>query len=119
MAINYQRMASTAKRLLTDNAQGTVKIGRTVLTPGANTWDSPTASITWITIKAVVSGVSARFVDGATVLASDLQVVAYIGDYTPIPGDIMMIDNLNVTVINQQKIPAAGIIAAWRFIVRA
>jgi hypothetical protein len=119
MAINYQRMAATAKRLLTDNEQGSVSIGRTVITPGVDPWDGPTASIVWTDIKAVVRGVSAQFVDGITVLATDLQVVAYIGDYTPLPGDIMMIDNLNITVINQQKIPAAGIIAAWRFIVRA
>jgi hypothetical protein len=119
MAINYQRMAATAKRLLTDNAQGSVSIGRAVTTAGANSWDAPTTSVSWAGVKAVVRGVSAQFVDGVTVLATDLQVVAYIGDYTPLPGDLMMIDGLHVTVINQQKIPDAGIIAAWRFIVRA
>ena len=119
MAINYQRMAATAKRLLTDNAQGSVSIGRAVTTPGIEAWDAPTASISWQDIKAVVRGVSAQFVDGVTVLSTDLQVTAYIADYQPLPGDLMMIDGLNVTVINQQKIPAAGIIAAWRFIVRA
>jgi hypothetical protein len=119
MAINYQRLAETAKRLLTDNAQGTVEIGRSVSTPGAQPWDAPTIATTYTIIKAVVRGVSSQFVDGATVLATDLQVVAYIADYVPLPGDIMRIDGAPVTIIRQDKIPGAGIIAAWRFIVRA
>ena len=119
MAINYQKLADTAKRLLTDNAQGDVEIGRSVSTPGAQAWDAPTIVTTYTTIKAVVRGVSSQFVDGATVLATDLLVVAYIADYITSPGDIMEIDGALVAIIRQDNIPGAGIIAAWRFIVRA
>jgi hypothetical protein len=119
MAINYQRLADTAKRLITDNAQGTIDIGRSVSTPGAQPWDAPTITTTYTTVKGVVSGVAAKFVDGETVMATDLQVIAYIADYAPLPGDIMRIDGKAVAIISQEKIPGAGIIAAWRFIVRA
>ena len=119
MAINYQRMAATAKRLITDNKQGVIEIGRTVVTPGANSWDAPTTATTYEQISAVAKGVSKRFVDGVTVLATDLELVATIDDYSPLPGDIVIVDGKRVTVISQSQIPAAGIICAWRFIVRA
>ena len=119
MSAFYARAAATGKRLLTNYAQGSVSIGRTVIAPGIEAWDAPTASVAWTDIKAIVSGVLSQFVDGVTVLSTDLQVTAYIADYQPLPGDLIKLDGLNVTVINQQKIPAAGIIAAWRFIVRA
>ena len=119
MPINYQRMAATAKRLITDNKQGTVEIGRASVTSGANAWDAPTSTISYTTIAAVVRGVSDQFVDGSEVMSTDLQVIATIDDYQPLPGDIIRIDGKPTAIINQQQIPAAGIIAAWRFIVRA
>lgn len=119
MAINYQRMASTAKRLITDNKQGIVEITRAVVTQGANSWDTPTTVTTFTAIAAVVKGVSRGFVDGVSVLATDLEVVATIGGYEPLPGDLMRIDGKRVAIIRQLPIPAAGITCAWRFIVRS
>lgn len=119
MAINYQRMASTAKRLITDNKQGLIEIGRTIVTPGANSWDAPVTATTYARIASIAKGVSKRFVDGVTVLATDLELVATIDDYAPLPGDVIRIDGKRVAVISQSQIPAAGIICAWRFIVRS
>jgi len=119
MAINYARMASTAARLITQNKQGLIEIGRSVNTPGANSWDAPSVVTTYTPIASIAKGVSKRFVDGVTVLATDLELVATIDDYSPLPGDIIRIDGKRVTVISQSQIPAAGIICAWRFIVRS
>lgn len=119
MAINYARMAQTAKRLITDNKQGIIEIGRSVNTPGANSWDAPTISTAYERIASIAKGVSRRFVDGVTVLATDLELVVTIDDYSPLPGDIIRVDGKRVTVISQSQIPAAGIICAWRFIVRS
>lgn len=119
MAINYQRMANTAKRLLTDNNQGKIEIGRAVNTAGGNSWDAPSVSVTYETVRGIVRGVSQQYVDGITVLSTDLMIMATIDDYAPLPGDLMRIDGRVVTVVKQEQIPGAGIIAAWRFIVRA
>ena len=112
-------MAATGKRIITQNKQGVIEIGRTVVTSGANSWDAPTTTTTYDMIAAVAKGVSKQFVDGATVLATDLELVATIDDYSPLPGDIVRIDGKRVAVISQSQIPAAGIICAWRFIVRS
>jgi len=115
----YGDLKATADRLLVQYKQGTVEIGRTVSTPGAQAWGAPTLTTTYTEINAVVRGVSSKFVDGVMVLATDLQMVASIGDYDPQPGDKIRIDGANVTMIRMDKIPAAGTTVAWRFIVRA
>jgi len=115
----YERMQATAAGLLKKYGQGTVEIGRSVSVPGVQDWDAPAITTTYTQIDAIVKGVSKQYVDGETVLATDLMVIAYIGGYDPLPGDLMQIDGVAVSIIKQMPIPAAGIIAAWRFIVRA
>jgi ABC-type Zn uptake system ZnuABC Zn-binding protein ZnuA len=115
----YDRLRTTANRLLATYAQGTVEIGRPAKTDGDDEWDAPTVTTVWTPINAVVRGVSASMVDGNQVLMTDLVVTATIDDYAPQPSDLMRIDGKDVAVIRQEKIPGAGIIVAWRFIVRA
>lgn len=115
----YGDLKATADGLLARFKQGTVEIGRTVSTPGAQPWDAPTLTTDYSEINAVVRGVSSGMVGGVEVLATDLQLTASIGDYEPRPGDKIRIDGANVTMIRMDKIPAAGITVAWRFIVRA
>jgi hypothetical protein len=115
----YDDMALMAKELLAELNQGTVEIGRAVVTTGVNSWDAPSVSVDYVEINSVVRGVSRKFVDGVTVMDTDLQVISSIEDYEPLPGDLMRIDGKPVVLIKQEKIPGAGIVAAWRFIVRA
>ena len=115
----YSDMAGMAKDMLTEYNQGTIDIGRTVVTAGANSWDAPSSVTTYLTVMGIVRGVSRQFVDGVTIMATDLQVIAYIADYEPLPGDLMEIDGNPVAVLRQDKIPGAGTTACWRFIVRA
>jgi hypothetical protein len=115
----YERMQSTASGLLKKYGQGVVEIGRSVPVPGVQDWDAPAITTSYTTINAIVKGVSREYVDGSTVLSTDLMVIADLAGYDPLPGDLMQIDGVSVAVIKQIPIPAAGIIAAWRFIVRA
>ena len=117
--MDYARLKSRADRMIGNAAQGTIEIGRAVNTAGANSWDAPSVDVTYETVRGIVRGVSQQYVDGVTVLMTDLMVVATIDDYEPLPGDLMRVDGRVVTVVKQKQIPGAGIIAAWRFIVRA
>lgn len=114
----YTRMQKTAYRLLGEYKQGTIEIGRPVRTEGATPLDPPTTSVTWEEVNAVVRGVSAELVDGTDVLATDLVVTAFVENYDPLPTDLMRIDGSVVSIQRQEKIPAAGAVVAWRFIVR-
>ena len=114
----YTNLKATSDRLLAKFAQGAVTIGTSVTTPGANVWDAPTTEYVYEPINAAVRGVSQKYVDGVNIVSTDLQVIASIGDYTPDAGDLMQIDGHNVVILRQDKIPAAGVTVAWRFLVR-
>lgn len=119
---DYARMQGTASRLLEKFKQGTVVLIRT--TPGEPDPETP-----WIPIedevdeyelKAVAKGVDQRFVDGTTILATDLEIVAAVAEVEPsMETDTLTVDGKAVTVIRKEQIPAAGTVVAWRFIVRA
>jgi hypothetical protein len=115
----YDRLQGTASRLLTKYKQGTVEIGRPSNTPGANPWDAPTLTTVWTELNAIARGVSQSLVDGVQVVASDLQVIASLTDYTPIASDLMRIDGKRVTIVRIDQIPAAGDPVATRLIVRS
>lgn len=117
---DYGRMQNTASRLLRRFKQGTVTFtmpGTT--TPGANPWDPPIVNdpVTH-PLDATVKGVSAEFVDGTTILATDLELTVAVFGAALAPPDQFAIDGQVVTVIKAMQIPAAGIPLVWRFIVR-
>lgn len=118
---DYAKMQATASRLLDRFAQGAVtltKPGET--TPGPNPWDPPvvTAPVVY-TLHAAVKGVSAQFVDGTTILATDLEITAAVFGADPAPPDKVEIDGKAVVVLKTIRVPAAGTVVAWKFIVRA
>lgn len=118
--MDYARIASTARRLLDGAKQGSVTLTRTISsTPDP---DEPWVPVPPITqsedLSAVVKGVSARFVDGETVLASDREVLCAPPGMGIEPADVLTIDGDPVTVIRRTNIPGAGIVAAIRIIVR-
>lgn len=131
MADFYEQMAGVANELLAPTArgglgQGVVKLVRyTPGAPPANPWDAPTQpSRTETVLRAAARGVSKQFVGvevapGNPIVATDLQVIAapWGGQYDP--GDIIEIDGKPVTILRVDDIPAAGIVSAIRFIVRA
>lgn len=112
---NYTKMKSTADRLLERFAQGDTQAVTVVTIPPAQSWEDPVETETRTTIDAVVRGVSSQFVDGVTILATDLQVLSS----SAIPtGARLEIDGSTRVIIRHDKIPAAGVTVAHRYFVR-
>lgn len=116
---DYGRMQAKASAMLKRFRQGTVTLTRVPLTPGANAWDPPTpgAPVTYA-LAAVVRAVQDKFVDGTTIYATDRQVTCSVLPVELLPGDTLAIDGKAVSIIKTMRIPAAGEVVAWRFIVR-
>lgn len=128
MADFYAEMAQMAASLLSPTSQGGLGQGVVTLTrstpgaPGANPWDPVTPTKQTETLKAAVRGVDARLVGtevgGAVILASDRQAICAVPVMTYTAGDTLSVDGKPVHVISVEKLPAAGIAAAVKFIIR-
>lgn len=118
--MDYARAKASADRLLAGAAQGTVTLTRTVAgTPDAlEPWAPVPPTETEYALKAAVSGVAEEFVDGATIVATDLQVICAVPEIAPLAGDRMTIDGRACAVLRVMPIPAAGTVCAYRLIVR-
>lgn len=124
----YSDMAAVTASLLAPTSQGGLGQGTVTLTrstpgaPGANPWDPVTPTKQTETLKAAVRGVDARLVGtevgGAVILASDRQAICAVPVMTYTAGDTLSVDGKPVHVISVERIPAAGIAAAVKFIIR-
>lgn len=117
---NYDRMRATAGRLLDRFAQGTVTLTRE--RPGVIDENEPWLPVDPIAasepLVGAVRGVSAQYVDGATILATDLQVTCKPPAMSIQLGDKVTIDGKPVIVLRIMAKPAAGLPAAHTLIVR-
>jgi hypothetical protein len=117
----YSRMQGTASRLLAKYAQGVVVLSRAGTPTGAaNEWDLPTDAdpTTW-TLDATVKGVSAKYVNGDTVKATDLEIMAAVFADAPQLSDNLTIDGKPVTILQVMREPAAGDVVVWTILARA
>jgi len=118
MGIDYNRLRETATRLLDDNKQGVIEyVGSETITAGATPLDMPTIVRVYALTSGVARGVSFKFVDGQTILMTDLQVLVRF-DADVSVGDMLRIDGVNHVVVRADNIPAAGTPLARRLIVR-
>lgn len=112
---DYNKMKATADRLINRFNQGTIEYELVTSVPPVNPWDEPTETITRSKIDGVAGGVSQEFVDGVAILSTDLEVISS----SPIPvGGRIIIDGVPHITIRHDKIPAAGVTVAHRYIVR-
>lgn len=118
MADFYTLMQGTASRLMNKFSQGTV-VYNDHGTPTGDPWDPTPGTPTDYTLDATVSGVSERYVDGSTVLASDLMVTSAVFDTEPTMQGTVTIDGEAHQIIRIMPKPAAGTTVAWSMIVRA
>lgn len=129
MADFYADMAQMASELLAPTNQGGLGQGVIVLvrstpgTPNPNApWEPVTPTVTTETLKGAARGVDSRLVGtevgGAVVLATDRQVICAPPAMQYRAGDTLSIDGVPVHVIAVEKIPAAGVTSAVKFIVR-
>lgn len=117
----YDEMRDVASELLAEFRQGVVTLTRPGSSvSGANAWEPPITSDPAVhELDATVKGVAEQFVDGTTILATDLQVMTAVPPIVPsLETDTMMIDGKTVTIVRVDPIPAAGTPVAYRFIVR-
>lgn len=114
----YDDMRAVADELLTEFAQGTVTLTRTTQTAAANAWDAPTESDESETLSAVVRGVTAQFVDGQEILATDLMATIKVPATEPALADVVTIDGVPMTILRIDRIPAAGTVSAYRLFLR-
>lgn len=120
----YDRGAALAARLLAPEkyGQGVIVLARQTSVPGANPWDPPVTTTTTETLKGAARGVDSRLVGtevgGAVILATDKQIICAPPAMDYQAGDTLSVDGVPVHVIAVEKIPAAGVTSAVKFIVR-
>ncbi|ESQ83251.1 hypothetical protein AEAC466_13445 [Asticcacaulis sp. AC466] len=118
---DYSRMQATAARLLGRFAQGEVVLRRAgaPVADAAAPWVAPiaTEAQAW-TLNATIKGVSQKFIDGDLVTASDLEVTAAAFADAPRVGDVLIVDGQARTVLSVSRVPAAGPVVAWTFVVK-
>lgn len=114
----YDDMRATADSLLGDLGQGTIGyLATEVVAPGLTDIDPPTITRTYALVNGVARGVSSKFVDNETILASDLQVIVQARAEVAV-GDALRIDGVDHAIVRVDNIPAAGTVVARRVIVR-
>lgn len=130
MADFYANMAKVARDLLAPTSdgglgQGSIVLAKRTRIPPANSWEDPTWTTQSETLRGAVSGVSKELVgspagepDGPVIVASDRQAICAVPAMAYEPGMVLRIDAKPVTILRVDNIPAAGIPAAVRFIVR-
>jgi hypothetical protein len=116
--MNYERLKSTHDRLAAKHGQGLVEITTTTTTDGPNPWDPPVTTTTETPVDAVVSGVGAEYVDGSSIVASDLQVQIAAVEDAPEVGDTIKIDGASKAVLAVMPVPGSGDPVAIKMIVR-
>ncbi|HEU5019682.1 MAG TPA: hypothetical protein VFT69_17125 [Pseudolabrys sp.] len=116
--------------------QGVVTLTRSV--PGepdpSTPWEPGPAVDTVYTLDATVAAIEDKFVNGTTILATDSMITAgpkmtktmvdgeavapEVVDTDVQPGDVVAVDGAVVTTIKEMRLPKAGVLIAWKFIVR-
>lgn len=118
----YSDMAAIASDILTEFKQGAVVLTHMTDTGTPLDVDAPWLGNTMTPVdyplSATVSGVSEEFVNGTTIVASDLEITAAVLAVEPVQADTVTIDGKAVTLLKIVRIPAAGTVVAWRLIVR-
>lgn len=120
MSAFYRRMkTNVADKLLGQFSQGTVFLVRRTTVAGTNPWDDPVITEVKYPMNVSARGVSNEYVDGVTILASDIQLTTTVPDVVPVAGDIIEIDGKNYSLVQPFPIPAAGFTVAYKLVVRA
>jgi len=116
--MDYNRLKSTADRLISGFAQGVAETAVTVLTPDSDTMEPPTSATNWTAVDgAAFRGVSSQYVDGTTILATDLQGIVQ-ADAAVAVGDFFRTDGTVRTIVWVDRIPAVGTVVAKRVFIR-
>jgi hypothetical protein len=115
---DYGKMTDTASRLLKRFNQGVIRYIEAGPSTGPAWNPTPGADVT-TELDGFATGVAAEYVDGKSVLATDLMVTAAVFDRVPTMSGRLEIDGKEVQIVKIMAKPAAGTVVAWAFIARA
>lgn len=129
MADFYADMAAMANDLLAPTSQGGLgqgAIALTRVTPGTpdpiKPWEPVEPTTQTETLKGAVRGVSQRLIGteigGVAILASDRQAICTVPAMQYQAGDVLSVDGVPVHILAFERIPAAGVASAVKFIIR-
>lgn len=125
----YAQMAAMARDLLKPDTEGGLGQGNLVLHHNTipapdpdKPWEIPEPIVQMELIRGAVKGVSEELigkeVGGAVIVASDLEAICEVPQIPYTVGDDLYVDSDPMKIIDIHKIPAAGVTAAVRFILR-
>ena len=117
MKIDYTEEQRAFAEQIAEVEQGDIKY----ITAGVKTGDewSPTfGAPTVYPLVATASGVSKKFVNGTTILATDLQIMSAVFDVEPLMSGTITLNGRTLQTVDIKQIPAAGTPVAWRIICR-
>ena len=125
----YTDMGDFARDILSPTSQGGLGQGElklTRVTPGTpdstKPWLPVQPQTTTQTLKGAVRGVDSKLVgterNGAVLLSSDLVAITEVPSIDYEAGDVFSIDGKEVTVLDVEPIPAAGIRSAVKWFLR-
>lgn len=115
----YSEMQEMVDETMADFEQGVVTLTRSTPADGPNAWTPGPPTETVYQLSAAVKGVSAKYIDGVTVVAKDLQISCAVPEVEPQMTDVYQIDGKAHVPKRILRIPAAGTAAAFVIIVEA
>lgn len=114
----YRDLQNVASDVLGQFKQGSIEY--IAVTPGNGPRDNPGPSQEAVPrpIDAVARGVSFKYVDGANIVTTDLQITMPGGGVVPAMGGFIRVDGVRHKIISVLAKPAAGVPVAWVVIFR-
>lgn len=128
MADLYAEMKLVVDQLLSPTSQGGlgqvgVRIARRVEVTPENSWDMPTYTTVFETLKAAAKGVSKQMVgafgiNGVVIVGTDLEITCAVPLSGIDVGDTIEVNGKAVTLLLLRALPAAGPPVGYKLIVR-
>lgn len=116
----YDDLQDTATELYAEYAQGTVKLVHPTKTvSGGRTWDPAAGAASETIINAVVRRVEQKYVDGALIVGSEMQVMFSGANDAPALDDKIEIGGVNREIVSIMPNPGSGTVVSYTVIVRS
>lgn len=113
----YRELQGVTRDVLKEFTQGTITYMHS--TPGAGPADDPgPATLTPYPYDGVARGVKFKFIDGTTIIASDLQTTMPAIDVEPDIKGHVIADSIRYKIIRVDRIPSIGDVVAYRLFIR-
>ena len=117
MIIDYTVEQQEFARQIAEVAQGVIQYIEAGATTG-DAWNPVEGTPTTHTLIATASWIDKKFVNGTTILATDMQIMAAVFDVSPKMSGEITLNGKTLQLIDIKQIPAAGTPVAWRIICR-